>query len=63
MAPRRSGRLKHLPGPCESEGPAGTDVNKRGITVDCLPDVLLLQVLASIKSNGPARRYCSNAKH
>ncbi|KAL3145630.1 hypothetical protein ABBQ32_003174 [Trebouxia sp. C0010 RCD-2024] len=55
-APRRSGRLKHLPGPCVSEATDGTELNKKGITIDCLPDVLLLQVLASTKSNGLARR-------
>ncbi|KAL3151081.1 hypothetical protein ABBQ38_012951 [Trebouxia sp. C0009 RCD-2024] len=58
-APRRSGRLKHLPGPCVSEATDGTEVNKKGITIDCLPDVLLLQVLASTKSDGLARRNSS----
>ena len=58
MGPRRSGRLKHLPGSCVSDAPEVSDANKKRVTIDCLPDVLLLQVLASIKSgNGLEYRY------
>lgn len=61
MAPRRSGRLKHLPGPCGPDATELVDANKKSVTIDCLPDVLLLQVLASTKSNGYVCRYSSNA--
>lgn len=49
MAPRRSGRLKPAPEACLTGTPDVSDANKKRVNIDCLPDVLLLHVLACVE--------------
>lgn len=58
MAPRRSGRLKPIPAACLASTPEANDANKKRVSLDCLPDALLLQVLASIEPSQGAERRC-----
>lgn len=58
MPPRRSGRLKIVEAPCLASTSEVSDSNKKRVSIDCLPDALLLQVLASIEPGQAAeRRY------
>ena len=58
MAPRRSGRLKPISAACLASTPEVNDANKKRVSLDCLPDALLLQVLASIEPSQGAERRC-----
>ncbi len=58
MPPRRSGRLKIVEAPCLASTSEVSDSNKKRVSIDFLPDALLLQVLASIEPCQAAeRRY------
>ncbi|KAL0044903.1 hypothetical protein WJX82_001740 [Trebouxia sp. C0006] len=56
MPPRRSGRLKIVEAPCLASTPEVSDSHKKRVSIDFLPDALLLQVLASIEPCQAAER-------
>ncbi|KAA6430028.1 MAG: hypothetical protein FRX49_00459 [Trebouxia sp. A1-2] len=61
MPPRRSGRLKLVEAPCLASKAEVSDSNKKRVSINCLPDALLLQVLASTEPCQAAERRNSSA--